>query len=81
MNKSSLDRGFGRCIVMKKYVMDFSLSKVVCFEKSSITLTIASRVVLFCETELLLCPRSMTTVQQTEYSFHKEQAQMQKRCR
>lgn len=25
MNKSSLDRGFGRCIVMKKYVMDFSL--------------------------------------------------------
>lgn len=35
MNKASLDRGFGRCIVMKKYVMDFFLrQKSVPFEIS-----------------------------------------------
>lgn len=32
MNKSSLDRGFGRCIVMKKYSIIF-FSNLVCFSR------------------------------------------------
>lgn len=61
MNKASLDRGFVRCIVMKKYVGFLFEAKVGSFEISSLTLTIIASHV--CETDLLLFARSMVTMQ------------------
>lgn len=61
MNKASLDRGFGRCIVMKKYVGFLFEEKFGSSGISPLTLTIIAS--HLCETDLLLLARSMVTMQ------------------